>query len=177
MEDYVYIILVILWLVASLMKRKSKNQEAAKPKPPAKPQPASPSREFDLEEVLQEMFGGKSSTKPDAVPQPISRKEPDEPVFENGEPEYERMAEELSTYQEPEYHSFGGQETIPEEYRFSTEVRDQTLEELIRSNQAEDARLQAAEEMRNALEDDALASGFNAREAVLFSEIINRKYS
>ena len=177
MEDFIYIILVIVWLVASLLKRKARNPEQAKPGPASKPQPSSPSKEFDLEEVLQEMFGGRTAPKPGPSPQPIKQEQHGETVFENGVPEYERMAEELSTYQEPEYQSFSGSESVPEEYRFSTEVRDQTLEDLIRANQAEDERIQAAEESRYALEEESIASGFNARDAVIYSEILSRKYS
>ncbi|MEE4176848.1 MAG: hypothetical protein V2I46_04995 [Bacteroides sp.] len=177
MEDFVYIILVIAWLVVSIMKRKSKNQAPAKPTPASRPQQASPPREFDLEEALKEMFGGKPASKPEPAPEPVAQRAPAETVFENQEPEYESMAEELSTYQEPVYQTIKAPGSVPEEYQFSTEVRDQTIEDLIRANAAEEARLQAAEEM---LEAEALRAAdidFDARKAVIFSEIINRKYS
>lgn len=177
MEDFVYILLVIAWLVFSIMKRKPKNQAPAKPRPASQPQPARPAREFDLEEALKELLGGQPAPKPEPAPEPVPEKEPFEPVFESPEPEYHSMAEELSTYQEPEYHSFGSSTAVPEEYQFSTEVRNQTIEELIRANNAEEARLQAAEEMSERLGGGPSALEFDARLAVIYSEILNRKYS
>lgn len=177
MEDFVYIILVIAWLAFSFMKRKPKGQSPSQPRPASRPQPASPPRGFDLEEALRDMLGGKPSPVPEPASTPVPEKESDEVVFEKSEPEYKSMSEELSSYQEPEYQSFGPSSAVSEEYRFSTEVRNQTLDDLIRASNAEDARLQAAEEMRAGLAEGSVAAEFNIRQAVVFSEILNRKYS
>lgn len=177
MEDFVYIILVIAWLVVSIMKRKPKNQAPAKSRPASSPQPANAPREFDLEEALKDMFGGKPSSKPQPVPEPVAEKASSEPVYENVEREYVSMAEELSSYQEPEYKPMGLSVAVPEEYQFVTEVRNQTLEDLLKANALEDARQQAAMEMQEGYAGQGVAIDFDIREAVIYSEILNRKYS
>jgi hypothetical protein len=66
---------------------------------------------------------------------------------------------------------------VPEEYQFVTEVRNQTLEDLLKANALEDARQQAALEMQEGYAGQGVAIDFDIREAVIYSEILNRKYS
>ncbi len=174
MEDFVYIILLVLWLVVSLYKKKSKNKAAtAKEATETVPPPV----EKDLGELLEEFLGGgqsKSQPKPDYDPEPsetilAEAAEPD--YFETWQQEKQSL-EEIDTSM-AEY-TFQGE--APREAFQSAEIKAETIEDLIREHAAEDARRQAAAELAYADADDSEIPEFDLRTAIIFSEVLNKKY-
>lgn len=203
MEELVYIVLIVVWLLVSFLKRKpGKGSQAGKQQPSAQGEEAAPSEEMDMEDMLEEFFGGGKKKK-EKEDQPAR-----EPVYETKERSYRQGKDE----------SFRGEETVWEresadregespgweqyESRDKSQRKDyedyegatakaqriedeatsvdkvQTIEELIRSHKKEEAMRQAREEEDNA--GDSQSEGvpdFDLRQAVIFSEILNRKYN
>jgi len=176
MEDFVYIILVIAWLVISLMKRKSKSDSPAKPRPASRPETTSAPKPIDLEEMLQDFFGKKAEPDPEPAPQPVREQTAIERSYEKQEQQYASFDDDYVNMPEPVFEEFTGQDAVSEEYKFSTNIREQTIDDLIRANAAEDARKRAAE-MAEQNADMTDLPDFDVRTAVVFSEILNRKYS
>ncbi len=176
MEDFVYIILVIAWLVISIMKRKPKGDSPAKPRPASQPEPTNAPKPIDLEEMLQDFFGKKAEPVPEPAPQPVRDQTAIERSYEQQEKKYSSFDDDYLDMPEPVFEEFTGQEAVAEEYKFTTEIREQTIDDLIRLNAAEDARLHAAQLAEENAERSDLPD-FDVRTAVVFSEILNRKYS
>lgn len=176
MEDFVYIILVIAWLVISIMKRKPKSDTPAKPRPASQPETTSAPRPIDLEEMLQDFFGKKAEPTPEPEPEPVREQTAIERSYERQEQQYASYDDDYINMPEPVFEEFPGQEAVVEEYKFITEIREQTIDDLIRINAAEDARLLAAQLAEENAERADLPD-FDVRTAVIFSEILNRKYS
>ncbi len=177
MEDFVYIILVIAWLVFSLMKRKPKSDSPAKPRPASRPETTGAPKPIDLEEVLQEFFGKKTEPQPEPEPQPVREQTAIERSYEQQEQQYASFDDDYVNMPEPAFEEFAGQDAVSEEYKFSNEIREQTIDDLIRANAAEEARKRAAGELAEETAERDDLPEFDARAAVIFSEILNRKYS
>lgn len=178
MEDFVYIILVIAWLVFSLMKRKPKSDSPAKPRPASRPETTGAPKPIDLEEVLQDFFGKKTEPQPEPEPQPVREQTAIERSFEKQEQQYASYDDDdYVNMPEPVFEEFTGEEAVPEEYKFITEIREQTIDDLIRANAAEEARKRATGELAEETAERADLPDFDGRTAVIFSEILNRKYS
>jgi len=175
MEDFVYIILVIAWLVISLMRRRSKNEAQGKARPAPPPETTAQPREVNLEEMLQEFFGSKKEEQP--KPEPVREPTAIERSFEKQDKEYSSFDSDFEAMPEPVFEEYTGLDAVNDTYQFSTEVRDQTIEEIIRANAAEEARQMAAAELLEVTADGRELPEFDLRSAIIFSEIINRKYS
>ena len=194
MEDFVYIILVIVWLLVSFLRRKPKKDQPAKKPVPAEKQGSEPAAEGEvsMEEMLEEFFGGGKKKKKN---QPVPK---EEPVYEAadrtrrtetyerderwGSDKRDRRRPEPAAYgkeevvQDEAIREFEGQSGVSDDFEFSTEGKIQTIDELIESHKKEEA-------LRLALEEDVSLEGphgafpdFDLRTAVVFSEILNRKY-
>lgn len=211
MEDFFYVILLVLWVVVSLYKRSAKAKQA-KPDalPKAKPDftTALP-KEADLESMLEDFFGGGKKAP---APEPVMSAE--EPVMEGyesmedgrsydtaqydsaqtieraAEPAYEswesraqqsyndsqeRSIPEL--YTEPAYESFYSDATLPDHSGFLEMEKVASVEELIKAHAAKDAMEQARSEMEYGSGPSADIPEFDLRTAVIFSEILNKKYT
>jgi hypothetical protein len=175
MEDFVYIILVIAWLVISLMKRKPKNEAPAKPRPASRPETASEPKPVNIEEMFQEFFGGKTEKQPE--PELVRDQTAIERSYEQQEQKYSSFDDDYLEMPEPVFEEFTGEEAVAEEYKFVTEIREQTIDDLIRANAAEEARMRAAGELAEENAERHDLPEFDIRSAVIFSEILNRKYS
>lgn len=175
MEDYIYIILVIAWLAISLLKKKPKSEPAGQTSQAPRPETTSMPQEVEIEDMLEEFFGTKRESKP----QPEIVREPTaiERSFEEQNQQYSSFDEDFAHQPEPVFNEYANLEMIDESYQFSTEVREQTIDELIRANAAEDARKQAEDELMDVNADGVDIPEFNLRSAIIFSEIINRKYA
>lgn len=204
MEEYFYIILLILWLVVSLYKRGAKGKgKTSQPKP----QPdtsTSPPKESDLEEMLEEFFGGGKKKSP----QPETEVLEEEVVVakRGGDDDSNRRSESIPAEREREFQPWESkaqrayneskadaeeaaspsweEASYEEVYKESAEKRDEspamekvaTVEELIRSHAAKDAMEQARAEMEFGSEAGVELTEFDLRNAVIFAEILNRKY-
>lgn len=194
MEDLLYIFLAIVWLVISILgSRKKKQQQANQSRPEPKsieqeeeevptmqaPPPVSKQEEVDFEELLDDFFGGGSKKKekpaddaPQQAPTPVYT---EERTYYSEKPEYKRKEEALSKPEDIK--KFEG--AITDEYEFSAEGKVETIEDLIQSydkkykkTEEEDLKIRVVD-----LEEEEKADlEFDGKKAIIYSEIINRKY-
>ncbi len=161
MEEYVYIILIVIWLLVSILRRKPK-KDATKGKPQTVPQEktsAPADKEISTEEMLEEFFGGgKKKTKEESKEKPA-----EEPVYDAPE------------RKEAEFEQFEG-EIVEEDFAFASDEKVQTMDDLIESHKKEEALRLAREEEKAGIESAAGIPEFDLKNAVIFSEILNRKY-
>ena len=213
MEELIYIVLIVVWLLVSFLKRKPKKEDqAGKQQPSTQAEEGAPVEEMDMEDVLEEFFGGGKKKK-EKESQPAG-----EPVYETRErsdrPEKEEKGRWEDTRRERES-SFGERASADRERespgREQYESRDessrkdyegyegasaeapkiedeaasaasvekvQTIEELIRSHKREEALRMAREEESDAADRQSEeVPDFDLRQAVIFSEILNKKYN
>ncbi len=176
MENIVYIVLIIIWLAVSFLKKKpDQNKQAPQksPKDVAEPATSSTEKELDMEDMLEEFFGGgkKKKEREQTIPQKEERVfgEADKP-----RPEYQEYSrEQRSTVDRPEAAPVFEQAPVQEQ----TPVKTQTIDELIQSHKREEAlRLAQEEQEREDIEGLEGVPEFDLRDAVIFSEILKRKY-
>jgi len=202
MEQLTPIVLLILWLIVSFLNNKKK--QTAKPAP--RPMTTSRPQESDLEEMLKDIFGKKEEPAQGEKPVAAdTQKVPEffEPVVEMQEdtvPGKAYQERELTTIEQAfeetgqDYKSFDtvqtilpettleaspGLEALESNYQFSAETSNlvsledaHALLEKARELPEEEIEVYQEEEF----EPRAIRE-FNAQDAVLFSEILNRKYS
>ncbi len=191
MEELVYIVLIVVWLLVSFLKRKPKSGKPAEKQQPAQGEAAPAEKEVTVEDMLEEFFGSESKKeKPEKL----------EPVFDASarnvrkDDGYERMEDirEKDLRDQRDETPMWGQEQQKKDPRFEQykdkdavsapagsppEKKQQTIEELIASHKREEAMRAAMEERY-----DGAGTGlegfpeFDLRTAVIFSEILNRKY-
>jgi hypothetical protein len=198
MEDFIYIILAVVWLAISILgnkKRKAQQaqQQQQQPKtestsqdsrqePYVEKQPSQPS-EFEV--LLDDFFGEGQPTK---KPEPIELKEEkekekhvfsDEYTFQGRKPEGYSVKEEMSA---SEIEKFEGSEAIDDDFEFSAEGSLETIEDLIKAYdnqnrliQEQDSQIDVVDLDMDELEQSDLE--FDGRKAIIYSEIINRKYT
>lgn len=175
MEDFVYIILVIAWLAISFLKKKPKNEAPGPARQAPRPETTTMPKEVAFEEMIEEIFGPKKEKQPQ--PEIVRQPTAIEQSFEEQNQEYSSFDDDFVSEPEPVFQEYAGLERVDETYQFSTEVREQTIDELIRANAAEEARQQAIAELMEVDAENKDVPEFDLRTAVIFSEIINRKYS
>lgn len=197
MEEFFYIILLVIWLVVSYFQRQKKAREkAGRAKPDAQPEPATaPPKEVDMEELLEEFFGGGKKKKP--AGEPVEKAEADherrrevaeparrerEPAWQPWESQAQQSYNEKKEARQEEtllsgYDEFKGTEGVEDDFEFTTEGKVETIEDLIRSHAVQDAREQAISEAKYRELAGEEVPEFDLRTAVIFSEILNRKYT
>jgi len=177
MEDIIYVVLIIVWLLVSFLKRKPKTQKSpqkqTEPSAGSKPIPAE---EVNMEDMLEEFFGSKKKKKEEPVKS--------EPVYETRErreqadyPYRKDVSEkQVEEKMQPVYENYGGREEVLDDFEFTPEGKIQTIDDLIKQHKAKEAiELARAEEEYGSGSDDI--PEFDLRTAVIFSEILNKKYS
>jgi hypothetical protein len=187
MEDYIYILLAIVWLVISILgsRKKKQAQQQGQHPPTAEPRPieADPlpkQGKNDFEELLDDFFGSETTTKekpvePQATPKPSftqqyrTRKEEPDHTFNENQPD-------------PELEKFQGADAITDDYEFSAEGKVETLEDLIKSYERSEQKILEEDAKISVVDlDEEIISPkdfeFDARKAIIYSEIINRKYT
>ncbi len=176
MEDLIYIVLIIVWLLVSFLRRKPKTQKTPqKQTESATGNEPIPAEEVNMEEMLEDFFGTKKKKKEEPVKT--------EPVYESRErreqADYsyrqEQKVEPEKQVMEPAYEEFSGKTVVSDDYAFASDGKVQTIEELIKQHKAKEAaELALAEEMYGSSDSDI--PEFDLRTAVIFSEILNKKY-
>ncbi len=172
MEDFVYIILIVVWLLVSFLRRKPKKQKPHPMPEPATETETAPAGEASMEDMLEEFFGSKKK-KEEKTPV-------EESVFQRQEYERERKRHETARAEEPVmeafYEDYLGKSGVSDDFEFSTEGKIQTIDDLIKSHKTKEAmELAKAEAAYGAgLSDDI--PEFDLKTAVVFSEILNKKY-
>ncbi|HSV88470.1 MAG TPA: hypothetical protein VLH61_07490 [Bacteroidales bacterium] len=206
MEQLTPIVLLILWLIVSFLNSRKK-QASAPARPAPRPETTSRPKESELEEMLKDVFGtpGKKDEEEEFEPvivenQPSKRQfEPVLEMTEEPKPWQTITERELTTIEQDlrqtgqDYQSFETHETIfPEtsleeptgleaiegDYKFSNV--DGVLASMEETHaMLEQARLQSGKEMESVIDEFEQPDlrEFNARDAVIFSAILNRKYA
>ena len=216
MEELIYIVLIVVWLLVSFLKRKpKKGTQPARQQPSAQDEDAVPVEEMEMEDVLEEFFGGgkKKKEKTDSTSgEPVyeTRERADRPERDEGYRRDERGMERESTIWDRESasrerESAGREDESPVREQYdsrdeslrkgyekyegasaeASEIEDKspsvdkarTIEELIRSHKKEEAMRQAREEEETGGVKSEEVPDFDLRQAVIFSEILNRKYN
>lgn len=196
MEDFLYIILAIVWLVISIIggkKKKKQAQEQQQQQPQAnrsEPQPIereapTSKRKDDFEDLLEDFFGSDSpKTKEQPQPEPVAQRAPqpaytEERSYDDGKSSDYRFGGEQKA---EEVEKFEGVQAIEDDFEFTAEGKVETLEDLIKKHQEreqkileEDAKIDVVELDEEVIPVSELE--FDARKAIIYSEIINRKYS
>lgn len=203
MEELVYIVLIVVWLLVSFLKRKpKKGEQPGKKQPSAKGEEAAPAEEMDMEDLLEEFFGGgkkkkEKQDKPAGEPVYEARERTDRPERESTiwdresssrERESSDMDDESPAWEQydsreeslrkgyEKYEGASAETPDPEEKSPSVD-KIQTIEELIRSHKKEEAMRQAMEEDEDTGDRSGEDTEFDLRQAVIFSEILNKKYN
>ncbi len=192
MEDFLYIILAIVWLVISILGGKKKKKQAQEQQQPGRsePQPIeqeSPTgeKENDFEDLLEDFFGSdapKPRKQSDEQPTPQKASRPaytEERSYDDGKSSDYRFGGEQKA---EEVEKFEGAQAIDEDFEFTAEGKVETLEDLIKKHQQieqkileEDAKIDVVELDEEVVPVDDFE--FDARKAIIYSEIINRKYT
>jgi len=204
MEQFTPIILLILWLIVSFLNNRKK-QATPPARPVARPETTSRPQETDLEEMLKDVFGKKEEPTQEARPvvaekpkapeffEPVAEMQEDsfpqrtykereltsiEQAFEQSGQDYQSFETAETILPEATFEQHEGLETLENEYQF---FADSTNLASLEDAQAilDKAREMPAEEMELIQEEfeQLPFREFNAQDAVVFSEIINRKYS
>ncbi len=178
MEDFIYIILIVVWLLVSFLKKKPKKDTAK----PAKPREATGSpEETSMEDMLEDFFGGGKKKKEEKPAYEASdRREARKSKEDRDEKKRwdSRSREDHRRYEpEPEYQEHAGEEAVSDDYEFEAEGKVETIDDLIESHKRQEAiRLANEEEWSDSGSPEDIPE-FDLRTAVIFSEILNRKYS
>jgi hypothetical protein len=184
MEDIVYIILAIVWLVISVLggkKKKQAQQQQTRPARPAYEEKTAPPPGSEIEDMLEEFFGKPS--KP-TESEPVAEQEP-EPVFKNEEHTFEYEPdhqESLETIEETDFKKYEYQEPVASDYQFAGATYAGSLDDIIRQYQESDekaleeaAKLSVVDlDMNKAV---TTTFDFDPRLAVIYSAILNRQHS
>ena len=187
MEEFFYLILIIIWLLVSYFQRQKKAREkaASRPGTQQEPAPARP-QEVDLEDLLEDFLGGKKKQQPIPGPEPQMQ---EEAVLDSDEgrnyeswesqaqKDYDRSERGSGEYgQAAALEEYKGTSGVDDDFEFSTEGKVETIEDVIRSHAAQDAREQALAEEKYEGQAHKEIPEFDLRTAVIFSEILNKKY-
>ncbi len=197
MEEFFYIILLVIWLVVSYFQRQKKAREkAGMPKPDAQQDPSSaPPSEVDMDELLEEFLGGGKKKKPpveeDARQEVDYERVPEvtepersvrQPAYQSWESQAQQSYNEKKEGRQEKtliqgYEEFKGSDGVEDDFEFSAEGKVETIEDLIRIHAAQDAREQAIAEEKYETDRGEGVPDFDLRTAVIFSEILNKKYT
>lgn len=192
MEDFLYIILAIVWLVISVIGGKKKKKQAqeqpqphrSQPQPIEREEPTS-KKESEFEDLLDDFFGSDSpKTKEQPQPESAPQRAPqpaytEERSYDDGKSSDYRFGGEQKA---EEVEKFEGVQAIEDDFEFTAEGKVETLEDLIKKHQEreqkileEDAKIDVVELDEAVIPVDEFE--FDVRKAIIYSEIINRKYS
>lgn len=198
MEDFLYIFLAVIWLVISILGNKKKKQaqqqqkqqrqeqqtartEETREYPSAQPtsqQEKEPSKDF--EELLEDFFGAEPKPK-EKQPQPQEAPRPaytQERTYQDDRKPERRFNEDIISEKVEE---FEGADAITDDYEFSAEGKLETIEDLIRSYEDEYKKIEEKDKELSVVDLDEEEAPqeeieFDGRKAIIYSEIINRKY-
>lgn len=180
MEEFFYLILVVVWLIISVYKRKSKQvPPAGQSQPRQQPQGTVP-EEKDMEELLEEFFGRGKKQQPQPAESFQDEVQTQIPETERETREREYYYEELQQQdheQVAEFEDYSGIGGVSKEFEFSSESKAESIEDLIKLHARQDAQQQAIDEQTYGRDSDSDIPEFDLKTAVVFSEILNRKYT
>lgn len=176
MEDFIYVILVIVWLLVSFLKKKPKQTQPSRKQEPAPhgETPAEPGKEMSMEDMFEEFLGGGKKKKEQKEESPIK-----EVVYEAGTYDQYEAVDDVDEEDavQPAFEDFSGKSGVSEDFEFSAEGKIKTIDELIEAHKRKEAIELAKIEEAYGGKESADIPEFNLRDAVIFSEILNKKYN
>lgn len=183
MEDFVYIILAIIWIVVGIIGKANK-KKTTQSQPKSQPREATSTEQetssqpkTEVETIFEDLFG-ESKTQPAETAETIqeSKSEPAYKSMEDYKFEHEKEKENNIYEQHPE-----GQE-IDENFEFSSQ-KVETIEEMIKrienSNNIEvvDDEEDSTRKESGVFTDQYLNEFISdPKKAIIYSEIINKRY-
>ncbi len=186
MEDLIYIILAIVWIVVGIVgankKKKAQAPQQAKPveaqqEPEYQPQP-QPAR--GLEAMIEDIFEKNSPIEEtEASLETLS-----ESLEEYIEPEEYKFEYPETVYPENKYDQFSQGYKMDQDYEFGSQDFE-SIEDMIKMLEKEDESrpevvdLDSSDQMSNSdiIDSDYLSEFVNnPKKAIIYSEIINRRY-
>ncbi len=170
MEDLIYIIIGLLWLVftfyTSSKKRKQKQQE--------KTRPSQTSQESQEQNILEELFGKTEIYKQKA--DPLHPYSDNELIYESSE--FESVDSEDSVTFEDEYENKGISSVETVGNRYYSDADKTSYQELVKRAQSHRIDNIETEDLYNEEPDDnIIKKDFNIRKAVIYQAILERPYS
>ncbi len=165
MEDVIFVLLAFAWLIYSLYKGKSKKKTREKSVPQTETQSGSERKEKDFETIFREIVGEKE----DVVTQNTTKETVNNPsTMQNQQMEAQKSAG---------FEKHTGMTSVGEDFQFSAEGEIETIEDQIEKQEQEKEKEETIEVID--LWDDEVKTEsfhFNPRDAIIYSEIIKRKY-
>jgi hypothetical protein len=151
MEDYIYILIGVIWLAASVYRASQKKKQSAEKKSagsPAKPQ----SEMSEARSLLEELLGGQEVRIPEPEEQEIQYPEPEKVVVDESPP--------LRNF-ESEY----------------TKMGLRGLEALSGEGTSATGRILFVDTMKSMRKSKARQTKVNLRKAIIYSAILERPYT
>jgi hypothetical protein len=181
MEDLIYILIAVAWIVIGVLgKKKKKAPQPSKPiQEPMQETPPPPKTE--IETIFEEIFVGK---KPEVFPEEVIQ--PEKADFEEyQQPEEYKVEYKGMEYTATNYENMAEAYNVENDYNL-TSPQFESLEEMIKNLELEDENRpevmdleesEYASHNANVIDDDIIAEfARNPKKAVLFAEIINKRY-
>ncbi len=161
MEDIIFILLAVVWLLYSLFKGKSKKKPQEKSIPQPSDKPRSEKQEKDFETIFREILGEEDE------------KEEEEAEVYAGERETPQMQTEEEKPEEVKKHT--GLSGVGDDFEFSAEGKIETIEDQVKKQkQQKEKHLEVIDLWAEDEETEPLH--FDPQKAIIFSEIINKKH-
>lgn len=200
MEEILYIVLGAAWLIISFLGNKRRKQAQAQQTEeeeeyyPQEPYPNAPeakptSKQTEFEVLLDEFFGEPTKTQTPKSAEVVVEEmtiEPERRVFSEDYTfqGYETYESEVADFMPAaSLEKYQGSSAVSEEYNFSHEGQSlESIDDLISSYSEQDRLADETSEQLPVAglenEENVLAfQDFDAKRAIIYSEIINRKYA
>ncbi len=159
-EDFIYIIIGVIWLIFSIYKGSQKKKNAAKPAAEPQPEKKESSSIFDnfLENLMKE-------EEEQGVPyEQVKIKEEDKPPS-------------VSEYKEPETQEVFSYDDMAVENSYDYDVESNYLKpDQVYNKPSVQPETKLQDELRTHLKPTTRKPRFDLRKAVIYSEILNRRY-
>jgi hypothetical protein len=151
MEDYIYILIGVIWLAASVYRASQKKKQAAARKSAGEPAKAKPEMS-DTRSLLEELLGGQEIKIPEPEEQEISIPEPEKVIVEEDPP--------LRKF-ESEY----------------TKMGLKGVESLMREGTSSTGRILFKDTFKSTQKKEAGQTKINLRKAIIYKAILERPYT
>ncbi|MFW5793470.1 MAG: hypothetical protein ACOCWC_04230 [Bacteroidota bacterium] len=183
MEDYIYIILGIVWvLVGFLGKKKKKTTAPVQRKETSAPEQTPQSQpKAEIETIFEDLFGESKPKSPEPEVQQVQEAKEMHSEYKGMEDyKFEHEMQEESTNQ---FEQIPEGTAVSKDYEFSSQ-KIETIEEMIKRIKTSDdiqvAELDAENEMNDNADyiDNAFIKEIisDPQKAIIYSEIINKRY-
>ncbi len=169
MDDILYVIFLVLWLVFSIYKKKAKTKQAAQgAKPQGHESSTPPPPGSELESMFEEFFGEKLNKK-EVHEHPVAQQMTEEP-----KPIREDFSEVQSPYNSI-YESYSGLDIVGDDYSFEHQgLTDVSNYQMSQVDKEENRKVFFEDEKKEETKEHGILTEFDPIKAVIYSEILKR---